>query len=62
MAQGTVKWFNADKGLGFITVDGVYRTGIEGARHASDDPAVQAGLLEAGPITWWFRTGEIHLA
>ncbi|NUR71963.1 MAG: cold-shock protein, partial [Hamadaea sp.] len=21
MAQGTVKWFNADKGFGFISVD-----------------------------------------
>ena len=41
----------------------VYRVGIDEARrHAADDPAVQAGLLVAEPITWWFREGEIRLA
>jgi uncharacterized protein len=40
----------------------VYRTGIEEARrHAAEDPAVQAGLLEAEATTWWFREGEIRL-
>ncbi|MEU4195083.1 YciI family protein [Kribbella sp. NPDC026611] len=40
----------------------VYRTGIDEARrHAADDPAVQAGLLEAEAITWWFRAGEVSL-
>ena len=41
----------------------IYRTGIEEARrHAAEDPAVQAGTLEAEPITWWFRAGELRLA
>ncbi|MFI7061661.1 YciI family protein [Kribbella sp. NPDC050124] len=41
----------------------VYRTTLDEARHhATTDPAVQAGILIADPITWWFREGEIHLA
>ena len=41
MAQGTVKWFNAEKGFGFITVDGggadvfVHFSNIEGNGYRS---------------------------
>ena len=42
MAQGTVKWFNADKGFGFITNDEggdvfVHHTAISGAGYRSLD-------------------------
>ena len=43
MPTGTVKWFNADKGFGFITPDDgskdlfVHHTGIEGNGYRSLD-------------------------
>ncbi|MQA95080.1 MAG: cold-shock protein [Streptosporangiales bacterium] len=43
MAQGTVKWFNPDKGYGFIAVDGggpdvfVHYSAIQGAGYRNLD-------------------------
>jgi CspA family cold shock protein len=59
MATGTVKWFNADKGYGFITPDDggddlfVHHSGIAGTGYKSlaENAKVQyeAGQGEKGP-------------
>jgi cold shock protein len=56
MAEGTVKWFNSDKGFGFITPDGggkdlfVHYSEISGSGHRSlqDSQRVQFEV-EQGP-------------
>ncbi|MGK2854447.1 MAG: cold-shock protein [Microbacteriaceae bacterium] len=53
MAQGTVKWFNAEKGYGFITVEGggqdvfVHYSAIEGSGYKSLEEG-QAVVFEMG--------------
>ena len=59
MAQGTVKWFNAEKGFGFITPDGggpdlfVHHTAIQGSGFKTLDEAqrvsFESGQGQKGP-------------
>jgi len=40
----------------------IYRTDLTQTRQtAAKDPAVQSGTLQAEPITWWHRQGELHI-
>lgn len=54
MAQGTVKWFNNEKGYGFIAVDGdddlfVHYTAIEGDGYRSleEDQRVEFEIAQS---------------
>jgi CspA family cold shock protein len=55
MAQGTVKWFNAEKGFGFITVDGADQD-VFVHYSAIDMPGFKV-LEEGQPVTFEIGSG-----
>jgi cold shock protein len=68
MALGTVKWFNAEKGYGFITVDGsgddifVHWSAIQGEGYRALDEGqrveLEVGEGEKGPQAESVRPAE----
>lgn len=54
MANGTVKWFNADKGFGFIAVDG---GGADVFAHVSNIAAGQSALDENQRVSFDITQG-----
>ena len=56
MARGTVKWFNAEKGFGFITVDGGGQDVF--VHYSAIDMQGYKSLEEGQAVTFEVGTGQ----